>query len=173
MGPLQTNLYFIRHELIKKITPLWVSAYSSRSCFIMPIPKATRGLEPISYSGALLSTLLHATVCVYYTICWMYWYWLQIKWDYKKKCQLLIRNCEIKALKLCNFGNHNNKLPRDITRSSGKNQSLTFLSVETNRIEKEVTRNPALLHVYLLPWKRCYRASALQWWGNTHVHTEW
>jgi hypothetical protein len=25
-------------------------------------PKATRGLEPISYRGALLSTLLHATI---------------------------------------------------------------------------------------------------------------
>jgi hypothetical protein len=28
-------------------------------------PKATRCLEPISYSGALLSTLLHATVYMY------------------------------------------------------------------------------------------------------------
>jgi hypothetical protein len=28
-------------------------------------PKATRGLVPISYRGALLSTLLHATVYVY------------------------------------------------------------------------------------------------------------
>jgi hypothetical protein len=28
-------------------------------------PKATRGLEPISYRGALLSTLLHATVYVF------------------------------------------------------------------------------------------------------------
>jgi hypothetical protein len=28
-------------------------------------PKATRGLEPISYRGALLSTLLHAAVYVF------------------------------------------------------------------------------------------------------------
>jgi hypothetical protein len=28
-------------------------------------PKATRGFEPISYSGALLSTLLHATVYMF------------------------------------------------------------------------------------------------------------
>jgi hypothetical protein len=48
-------------------------------------PKATRGLEPISYRRALLSTLLHATVYVSYTICLMYWYRLQIKWDYIKE----------------------------------------------------------------------------------------
>jgi hypothetical protein len=28
-------------------------------------PKATRGLEPISYRGALLGTLLHAIICVF------------------------------------------------------------------------------------------------------------
>jgi hypothetical protein len=28
-------------------------------------PRATRGLEPISYRGALLNTFLHATVYVY------------------------------------------------------------------------------------------------------------
>jgi hypothetical protein len=28
-------------------------------------PKATRGLEPISYRGALLSTLLHGTVYMF------------------------------------------------------------------------------------------------------------
>jgi hypothetical protein len=28
-------------------------------------PKATRGLEPISYSGVLLTTLLHATVYMF------------------------------------------------------------------------------------------------------------
>jgi hypothetical protein len=33
--------------------------------FILLFPKATRGLEPISYRGALLSTLLHATVYDY------------------------------------------------------------------------------------------------------------
>jgi hypothetical protein len=27
---------------------------------------------------------LHATVYFFYTICWMYWYRLQIKWDYIK-----------------------------------------------------------------------------------------
>jgi hypothetical protein len=32
-------------------------------------PKAARGLEPISYRGVLVSTLLHATVYVFYTIC--------------------------------------------------------------------------------------------------------
>jgi hypothetical protein len=35
--------------------------------FFFP-PKATRGLEPISYRGVLVSTLLHATVYVFYTI---------------------------------------------------------------------------------------------------------
>jgi hypothetical protein len=35
---------------------------------IYSIPKATRGLEPISYRGVLVSTLLHATVHVFYTI---------------------------------------------------------------------------------------------------------
>jgi hypothetical protein len=36
--------------------------------------EVTRGFEPISYRGALVSTLLHATVYVYN----------KIKWDYKK-----------------------------------------------------------------------------------------
>jgi ribosomal protein L32E len=31
----------------------------------MLFPKATRGLEPIGYRGALLSTLLHATVYMF------------------------------------------------------------------------------------------------------------
>jgi hypothetical protein len=35
----------------------------------MKFLKATRGLEPISYRGVLLSTLLHATVYVFYIIC--------------------------------------------------------------------------------------------------------
>jgi hypothetical protein len=52
--------------------------------WFVSFPKATRGLEPISYRGALLSTLLHATVYLFHTICWVYWYRLQIKWDYKK-----------------------------------------------------------------------------------------
>jgi hypothetical protein len=39
---------------------------------IIALPKVTRGLILISYRGALLSTLLHATVYVFYTICWMY-----------------------------------------------------------------------------------------------------
>jgi hypothetical protein len=47
-------------------------------------PKATRGFEPISYREALLSTLLHATVYVFYTLYCMYWCRLQIKWDLKK-----------------------------------------------------------------------------------------
>jgi hypothetical protein len=42
-----------------------------------------RGLEPTSYRGALLSTLLHAILYVFYAVCWMYWYRLQIKWDLK------------------------------------------------------------------------------------------
>jgi hypothetical protein len=33
--------------------------------FVRIIPKATRGLEPINYRGALLSTLLHVTVYVF------------------------------------------------------------------------------------------------------------
>jgi hypothetical protein len=46
-------------------------------------------LEPTSYRGALLSTLLHAIVYVYKTICRMHWYRLQIKCDYKKLLQIL------------------------------------------------------------------------------------
>jgi hypothetical protein len=37
--------------------------------FVRPIPISTRGLEGNSYRGALLSTLLHATVYVFYSIC--------------------------------------------------------------------------------------------------------
>jgi hypothetical protein len=48
-------------------------------------PKASRCFEPINYRLALVSTLLHAIVYFLYTICWMYWYRLQIKWDYKKE----------------------------------------------------------------------------------------
>jgi hypothetical protein len=32
---------------------------------VVSFPKVTRGLEPISYKGALLSSLLHATVLVF------------------------------------------------------------------------------------------------------------
>jgi hypothetical protein len=52
-------------------------------------PKATRRFEPIAYRGPLLSTLPHATVLRFYRICWMYWYRLQIKWEYKKKKVIL------------------------------------------------------------------------------------
>jgi hypothetical protein len=73
--------------------------------------QATRGLVPISYKGALLSTLLHVSListshnrpstyqlqrsttehsstchCTNFnTICRIYLYRLQIKWDYKRK----------------------------------------------------------------------------------------
>jgi hypothetical protein len=40
-------------------------------------PKATKGLESISYRGALLSTLLHATVYVFVLVL------IAIKCDYK------------------------------------------------------------------------------------------
>lgn len=36
-GLLQTGLSLIRHKFIKKITAVWISAYSRRSCFIMPV----------------------------------------------------------------------------------------------------------------------------------------
>jgi hypothetical protein len=55
----------------------------------IPIPKYTRGFEPIIYRGALLSTLLHAIVYIFYTICWMLWYRLRMKWDYKTNTFLL------------------------------------------------------------------------------------
>jgi hypothetical protein len=38
----------------------------------MLFPEATRAFEPISYRGVLPSTLIHATVYVFYTICWIY-----------------------------------------------------------------------------------------------------
>jgi hypothetical protein len=41
----------------------------------------------MSYRGALLSALLHATVYVFTQLLRMYLYRLQIKWDYKKEDQ--------------------------------------------------------------------------------------
>jgi hypothetical protein len=35
-----------------------------RVWFVSLIPKATRGIEPVSYRGALLSTLLHVILYV-------------------------------------------------------------------------------------------------------------
>jgi hypothetical protein len=71
---------------------LWGQHYASavrplppgRFLVLISVKKTTRGFEPISYRGAVLRTPLHAILYVVYTICWMYWYSLQGKWDYKK-----------------------------------------------------------------------------------------
>jgi hypothetical protein len=53
--------------------------------FVSLIPKPTTGLVPISYRRALQSLLSHN---MFYTVFWMYWYRLQIKWNYKKNLLL-------------------------------------------------------------------------------------
>jgi hypothetical protein len=51
----------IRKDLQKATAKEEIRRYSSQySALLSAHPNATRGLEPISYRGALLSTLLHA-----------------------------------------------------------------------------------------------------------------
>jgi hypothetical protein len=58
-------LYFIAKTHAKlsayQITRVIVLVFKIK--FVVSSPKATRGLEPVSYRGVLLSTLAHATVC--------------------------------------------------------------------------------------------------------------
>jgi hypothetical protein len=42
-----------------------ILGFLDRPFLYLSIPKATKGLEPISYSGAPLTTLLHATVYMF------------------------------------------------------------------------------------------------------------
>jgi hypothetical protein len=70
-------LWATRQQAIAETPAKW-SAYQIRSVIVVFVvlvfkglvckflfPKATRGFEPISYRGVLLSTLLHATVYMF------------------------------------------------------------------------------------------------------------
>jgi hypothetical protein len=67
------NWYFVTFQFMSLSLPITVAARSEawtvcpspHQALGLSFPKATRSLEPISYRGALLSTLLHAAVYVY------------------------------------------------------------------------------------------------------------